>query len=263
MALTISVMLHYIVTRACSNFLSCCSAFPLSASGYFHSPINQLSCVYPASGDELDRLVQWHELAKLTDTLLSLHDIQVPCHLPPTSVDDWTAVAEEGGTVLAMPSDPDMELFDLLHRRFGHAGYQTICNMVSQGMVEGLGLTPRQLKSMASYRMHAAGCVACRLAKFHASSHKTSMHQVARPLQEVHMDVAGPHMILGRMKEMYYLLLVCVHSNAVWVVCFKTRDDFACRSSSCAFHFCRTCLCSCSHADAAILMLMWHSFILI
>ena len=127
--------------------------------------------------------------------------------------------------MLTLPADPDMLRFNLIHRRLGHAGFQTIHNMVVGGMVEGLKLTPRQLKSMPSYRLHAADCVCCKLAKMHASPHKTSQHQVSRPLQEVHMDVAGPHVDLGRCKEAYYLMLVDVYSNAVWVACFKTRDQ--------------------------------------
>jgi histone deacetylase 1/2 len=59
----------------------------------------------------------------------------------------------------------------------------------------------------------------------HASSHKTSVSKVARTLQEVHLDVAGPHSVLGRSKEQYYLTLVDVFSNLVWAICFKTRDQ--------------------------------------
>jgi hypothetical protein len=184
----------------------------------------QVPFLVTGNGD-LDRLIQWHQLSALTDTLLSIQDVQVPSHVQSAPVEHWTGVAEEEGMVLANLDDPDMELFDLLHRRFGHAGYQALLNMVRHGMVEGLGLTAAQIKSLASYRMHASGCVACKLAKMHASHHPTSTHQTTRPLEELHMDVAGQMGKVGRMGELYYLLLVCVHTNAVWGVCFKTRDQ--------------------------------------
>ena len=38
--------------------------------------------------------------------------------------------------------------------RLSHAGFQTIFNMVTGNMVEGLQLTPAELKSMTSYRDH-------------------------------------------------------------------------------------------------------------
>ena len=170
-------------------------------------------------------MLHWHQLREITGTILSIKDCNLPRHLQSASVQQWTAAAEIAGAVLTLPADPDMLRFNLIHRRLGHAGFQTIHNMVVGGMVEGLKLTPRQLKSMPSYRLHAADCVCCKLAKMHASPHKTSQHQVSRPLQEVHMDVAGPHVDLGRCKEAYYLMLVDVYSNAVWVACFKTRHQ--------------------------------------
>jgi hypothetical protein len=97
-------------------------------------------------------------------------------------VDDAPRISE--GKVPVGKFKPDM--VDLFHRRLGHLGVNNLKRLQTEKMVVGLDIPEKQ------FSLHRDICETCVLGKqirpsFHASESSTS-----RPLEYVHMDLAGP-----------------------------------------------------------------------
>ena len=113
---------------------------------------------------------------------------------------------------------PDLET---LHRRLGHANYQTLRDMVSNGMIPGM---PKHL-----LREDPPKCEFCVLGK----QTKTPVpklrevgigHRATRKLEKVWVDLSGPH-VRSRTSNEYVMNIVDDYTSHVWSIPLKGKGD--------------------------------------
>ena len=83
----------------------------------------------------------------------------------------------------------DDEVVELWHRRFGHLGLQNLSRLVQKGLVTGMDVTPAQLQNCRNLK-----CEPCVLGKQSRLPFPVSEAERKKPLELVHVDVAGPLM---------------------------------------------------------------------
>ena len=113
---------------------------------------------------------------------------------------------------------PDLET---LHRRLGHANYQTLKEMVSSGMIPGM---PKHL-----HREDPPKCEFCVLGK----QTKTPVpklrevgtgHRATKRLEKVWVDLSGPH-VRSRTSNEYVMNIVDDYTSRVWSIPLKGKGD--------------------------------------
>lgn len=77
------------------------------------------------------------------------------------------------------------------HARLGHVGYDRLGRMVELGMVDGMDLSPGEVKA-AKEEQRRDPCGACMEGKSKRLPFPTSQSKTADPLELMHMDVMGP-----------------------------------------------------------------------
>ena len=132
------------------------------------------------------------------------------------SLDLISAQAEHA---LSAQHAPNLET---LHRRLGHANYQTLRDMVNNGMIEGM---PKNLPSGNP----VPKCEFCVLGK----QTKTPVpklrkeglgHKATRKLEKVWVDLSGPH-IRSRTGNEYIMDIVDDYTSRVWPIPLKGKGD--------------------------------------
>ena len=120
--------------------------------------------------------------------------------------------------VLAAQHAPDLET---LHRRLGHANYQTLRDMIKNGMIPGM--TQNLLQE------DPPKCEFCVLGK----QTKTPVpkfrkegpgHRATRKLEKVWVDLSGPH-IKSRTGNEYIMNIVDDYTSRVWPIPLKKKSE--------------------------------------
>ena len=89
---------------------------------------------------------------------------------------------------LAIAAAPKQTL-ELWHRRFGHLGYDSLANLVEQGMVEDISASAEDFKRQ---QQEQPPCATCALTRQPRLPIPPAHHKSSRPLQLVPMEVCGP-----------------------------------------------------------------------
>ena len=113
---------------------------------------------------------------------------------------------------------PDLET---LHRRLGHANYQTLKDMISSGMIPGM---PKYL-----LREDPPKCEFCVLGKqtktpIPKSCEEGPGHRAMRKLEKVWVDLSGPH-LKSRTSNEYVMNIVDDYTSCVWSIPLKGKGD--------------------------------------
>ena len=96
----------------------------------------------------------------------------------------------------------------LWHRRLGHPGYSSYQRLVSSQMVDGLPVSPDQVRSL-----HKVPCHACNIAKAVRVPFPATTRYATAPLERLHLDTMGPFPIRGLRGEFHVLVLTDEHSG--------------------------------------------------
>lgn len=120
---------------------------------------------------------------------------------------------------LTVSHSPDIET---IHRRFGHANYQTIQSMARKGTIKGVS------PSLANQK--APKCDACILGK----QSKTIVpkqrtegegHRATRRLEKVWVDLIGPEAVVSRTGNLYVMDIVDDATSRGWSIALPNKSD--------------------------------------
>jgi hypothetical protein len=114
---------------------------------------------------------------------------------------------------------PDLET---LHRRLGHANYQTLRDMVSNRMIQGM---PKSLPS-GDPIPKGEFCVLGKQTKTPVPKLRKEGvgHRATRKLEKVWVDLSGPH-IRSRTGNKYVMDIVDDYTSRVWPIPLKGKGD--------------------------------------
>ena len=128
--------------------------------------------------------------------------------------------------VRTVPSDARV----LWHQRLGHQPIRSIVAAVNKGLIKG----PPSLMSLTDYKKHGATdhplCPTCAGSKFVRHAKPLQSHDKARathPFHTICIDTAGPVNPASRRKNRWYLVIIDVYSNAIWVYPMTRKNDAA------------------------------------
>lgn len=100
---------------------------------------------------------------------------------------DLLVIQEEGKKISEAFAAREQDGPDLWHRRFCHAGFDTLARMAQEGLVEGLPVSAESFK-----QAKPTVCGPCVLGKQVRKPFPRSNRESSQPLELVHMDVCGP-----------------------------------------------------------------------
>ena len=151
---------------------------------------------------------------KSTNTIIAHRTL-----LPNKKLYSLDLISAQAENALSAQHAPNLET---LHCHLGHANYQMLRDMVSNGMIEGM---PKNLPS--GYPVPK--CEFCVLGK------QTKMpvpklrkeglgHKATRKLEKVWVDLSGPH-IRSRMGNEYIMDIVDDYTSHVWPIPLKGKRD--------------------------------------
>jgi transposase InsO family protein len=110
----------------------------------------------------------------------------------------------------------------MAHRKIGHASYKTLQRIARGGLVQGLEITPEQVKTAME-----EPCLPCLTSKAHRMPAPPSDTRASKPLELVHSDVIGPMHIPSLNDEFYVLTLLDDYSRASQVRLLTSKADVA------------------------------------
>ena len=130
------------------------------------------------------------------------------------TLDITSAHAEHALSVHAQPT------IETWHHRLGHANFQTVSEMVRNGLIKGA--------SASSHK--PAKCDSCILGKQTQTSvpkrrEEGTGHKATRKLEKVWVDLAGPHPVASRSGYLYTMDLIDDFTDAIWVIPLKSKDQ--------------------------------------
>lgn len=113
---------------------------------------------------------------------------------------------------------PDLET---LHRRLGHANYQTLRDMLRKGMISGM---PTSLHNGDAPKCEF--CVLSKQMKTPVPNHRKEGpgHRATRKLEKVWVDLSGPH-VKSRTGNEYMMDIVDDYTSRVWPIPLKRKGD--------------------------------------
>ena len=131
-------------------------------------------------------------------------------------------VLSEGEHALLTDMKTSNEL-QLWHERLGHVRHQTIVQAVQKGILK----LPTK-KPLQEYMTNLQPCKTCAESKITRKSvPKTSnIKEKARgPFDIVCMDIGGPVEPQTQIGHRWFLVIVCIYSNGIWVYTLRTKGD--------------------------------------
>lgn len=118
------------------------------------------------------------------------------------------------------PSKPVASPGLMAHRKIGHAGYKTLQRIAGGNLVEGLDITPEQVKTAME-----DPCLSCQVSKARRLPAPPSDTRASAPLELVHTDVIGPMPVSSLNNERYVVTLLDDYSRASQVRLLSSKAD--------------------------------------
>ena len=106
--------------------------------------------------------------------------------------------------------------FDIWHRQLGHAGTESICNMISEKLVDGL--TTKEELSMNSL------CEDCIFGKHTTHPFNETSSRETELLKRIHIDIWGPSQVQSAGGCTYFMLIMNGFSSYKTVAFLKTKS---------------------------------------
>ncbi|GAQ92728.1 putative retrotransposon protein with Ribonuclease H-like superfamily and integrase domain [Klebsormidium nitens] len=138
------------------------------------------------------------------------------------------------GDVWVIPKAIDSQAFlvrepesaELWHRRLGHAGYERLAQMASNGLVTGMRVKPEKFRELKT-----AICEPCVLGKQTRETFRKTEEKDERagkePLELVHTDVCGPMPVASKGGARFFFTVLDDASKLSVVVPVKAKDQIA------------------------------------
>ncbi|KAK9068374.1 hypothetical protein SSX86_012487 [Deinandra increscens subsp. villosa] len=105
--------------------------------------------------------------------------------------------------------------FEDWHARLGHASFEIIKNLQSDGVISATSLLPKP-----------GVCSPCEMAKAHKLPFCLNEKRALEPLDLVHCDLWGPSPVTSIGNYRYYAAFVDDHSRFCWLYPLKSKNEF-------------------------------------